>query len=370
MPKLFGKSLSRAELNTYCSDPSLLFGVDQFTFQDGPERGVRMLRFRTGGGLEFDVILDRAMDIASMRHGGVPVGWHGPAGFRHGAYHEPEGEDGLGWARSASGLVSTCGLDHIHAPVEDTADHYHYDLKDRVAHKLHGRISFAPARLRSYGVEWSGDEAVVFAEAEIRQAALFGEQLSLIRRIEADLGGQTIRQTDTVTNIGFDPAPHAILYHVNLGYPVLDEGSELWADIRSTPWTLRDGDPIIHGKPSAPYEQRVYEHDVAAGADGMVSVALANQSFVSPQHGSGLAFELSYDSNTLPAFFQWQYFQSGNYVTAIEPCSTHAGSRADWLAKGEMPMLAHGESRTYQLAMTCHVGEGALDDLKARLMPA
>ena len=246
MPQLFGKSLSRAQLDRYCSDPSMVFGVDLLDHGDGPERGVRLLRFRTGGSTEFDVLLDRAMDIGSIRYMGVPVGWQGPAGFRHPAYHNPQEEDGLGWARSVSGLVSTCGLDHVHANTDDTADHYHYSLRNRVAHALHGRISFSPARLRGYGVEWNGDEAVLFAEAEIRQSALFAEQLSLVRRIEADVGGAEIRIHDTVTNIGFDPTPQALLYHVNLGFPVLDSGTELWADITATPFEMHsDGGDAI-----------------------------------------------------------------------------------------------------------------------------
>ncbi len=91
-------------------------------------------------------------------------------------------------------------------------------------------------RSRTSGVDWSSDETALFAKAEIRQSALFGEQLSLIRRIEADAGGQEIRLIDTVTNLGFDTTSHAILYHVNLGYPLLDGGAKLWADIEASPF--------------------------------------------------------------------------------------------------------------------------------------
>lgn len=371
MPQLFGKSLSRAQLDRYCSDPSMVFGVDLLDHGDGPERGVRLLRFRTGGSTEFDVLLDRAMDIGSIRYMGVPVGWQGPAGFRHPAYHNPQEEDGLGWARSVSGLVSTCGLDHVHANTDDTADHYHYSLRNRVAHALHGRISFSPARLRGYGVEWNGDEAVLFAEAEIRQSALFAEQLSLVRRIEADVGGAEIRIHDTVTNIGFDPTPQALLYHVNLGFPVLDSGTELWADITATPFEMHSdgGDAIVHEGPSAPFEQRVFEHEITQREDGWVHVAMANKTLETASGAHGFAFEMSYDPATLPGFFQWQYFQSGNYVTAIEPCSTKAGDRQKWLQTGEMPMLQHAEARTYKVHFQCHAGADALAALKSRLTP-
>ena len=69
----------------------------------------------------------------------------------------------------------------------------------------------------------------VFAEGEVRQAAVFGEYLVLRRRIEAEAYGDEIRITDTVTNEGFDPTPHEMLYHINLGWPLLDSSARLLA---------------------------------------------------------------------------------------------------------------------------------------------
>ena len=53
-----------------------------------------------------------------------------------------------------------------------------------------------------------------------------------MRRIEADLGGNAIRIRDRVVNEGFYPTPHMLCYHLNVGYPVLDEGSRYLAPIR------------------------------------------------------------------------------------------------------------------------------------------
>ena len=49
--------------------------------------------------------------------------------------------------------------------------------------------------------------------------------LHLIRRIEADVGGNEIRLTDRVVNHGFYKTPHMYCYHINVGHPVLDEGA-------------------------------------------------------------------------------------------------------------------------------------------------
>ena len=60
---------------------------------------------------------------------------------------------------------------------------------------------------------------------------MFAEDLHLHRRIEADVGGGEIRITDRVVNHGFRPTPHMFFYHVNLGYPLLDEGARYLAPI-------------------------------------------------------------------------------------------------------------------------------------------
>ncbi len=94
------------------------------SFTDGVERDVRMLEFRTGSGLRFTVLVERAFDIADCEFKGQPIGWHSASGFRHPALHEYEGEQGLAWARSFSGLLLACGLDQILGSEETGADTY------------------------------------------------------------------------------------------------------------------------------------------------------------------------------------------------------------------------------------------------------
>ena len=87
------------------------------TLGDGVERGVRMLEFRTGSGLRFTVLVDRAFDIADCDFKGQAIGWHSPSGFRHPGLHEYEGEQGPGLdALLLRVCVLTCGLDHILGP--------------------------------------------------------------------------------------------------------------------------------------------------------------------------------------------------------------------------------------------------------------
>jgi len=89
---------------------------------------------------------------------------------------------------------------------------------------------------------------VLWAEAEVAQAAVFGEQLLLTRRIEADLGGTSLRIADTVTNTGPTPCPHMILYHCNVGFPVVDDAAR--AGLPGAAGTLRERG-LLAGVPQA-----------------------------------------------------------------------------------------------------------------------
>jgi hypothetical protein len=132
----------------------------------------------------------------------------------------------------------------------------------------------------------------------VRQAAIFGEHLRLRRRIEADLGGNDIRLIDTVTNHGFDPTPHMLLYHINLGWPLVDEGARLVAPIAQTRWftdSVRDqGVSYQHfPPPQREFVEQVYAHDLVAGDDGRVCAAVVNERL-------GLAVQVEWSAREFP----------------------------------------------------------------------
>ena len=79
--------------------------VRRIVLDDGPKRGVSALAFSTGGGLDFWVLVDRAMDIGPLWHRGTPMAWQSPAGFRHPALVDVEGDGGHGFGRGFSGFL-------------------------------------------------------------------------------------------------------------------------------------------------------------------------------------------------------------------------------------------------------------------------
>ncbi|MBX6320604.1 MAG: aldose 1-epimerase family protein [Rhodospirillaceae bacterium] len=372
MPHLFGRDCTRAELARRFGSSSQVFGVRLATLGDGPERGVRVLTFRTGTGLGFEVMVDRGFDIGSVTYGGAAIGWHSPTGFRSPWLHEADSEQGLGWLRSFSGFMNTCGLDHVMGPASEPADHYNYPYRRTVEHGLHGRAAYIPARLVGYGERWDGDRCVLWCEGEVVQAAVFGENLHLTRRIEAEVGTSVITVSDRVENRGFRRTPHALNYHVNIGWPVVDEGTLFLAPVRRTVWTAHTPGatavgPQVQAAPQRDFREQVYAYETAPGPDGLVPAALVNKALTLADGTRGLGFLLEFDPRQLPALWQWQNLQEGDYVVGIEPCTVFPGTREEQKARGEIRWLEHGQGCDYGLRFSVVAGHVGIEALARRI---
>jgi len=327
MVKLFGSSI--AEARRRVGGLAQVSRIESMVEAEGRARGARRLRMVNGGGLEIDIYPDQCLDIGQVTVNGMPVAWMAPQGASAQAFREPSGN---GWLRTfGGGLLVTCGLDTFGPPSHDGEDF-----------GLHGRIGTEPAQVTTVN---AGSEHVV-VEGIVRQSRMFGENLTLRRRISSELGSTCFVVEDVVTNEGFSESPHMILYHANLGWPLLDE--EALVDITSTSVDARD-DVAQRGienwgeigPPVRGWQEQVFRHSFANG--GQASAAVENR-------GRDAAFRLRFNSEQLPWLYQWKMLGEGAYVLGVEPsnCSTLFG-RASARASGVLPLLRAGESVSYRL---------------------
>jgi hypothetical protein len=368
MVELYGSQRSRRDLAAHAGSLSQFAGVRLMTLGDGVERGVRMLEFRSGSGLRFTVMIDRCLDIGDCDYRGMSIGWHSPAGFKSPALHDAEGEGGLGWLRSASGLLVTGGLDQILFMNEEPGDHFVYGPRKTISHGLHGRIGMLPARLTGYGESWAGDAMVLWCEGVVSQGAVFGEHLELVRRIEITAGTNEIRISDRVVNRGFYRTPHMYLYHINVGHPVLAEGSRYVAPISDVVWAGHAGDSYrkqgvgyrTMPAPQMGFHEQVWQHEMAADADGNVPVMLINDQLE-------IAFEVVNRKDQFPCNYQWQNFHAGQYAIGMEPSTNHVQGRAFARERGELIWLEHGEERQYDVTFRVFSGRDEIEREVARI---
>lgn len=336
---------------------------------DGLERGVRAVEFRTTTGLEFDVLVDRGMDVAAARYRGRSLVWHSQAGFAAPAFREFQD---IGWMRMfGGGLFATAGLDHIFLGEQDPHDTYGYPSRGAaggMAYDLHGRVSTIPAVLRSYGEKWEDGECILFAEGEVRQAGALAESLILRRRVETTLEGSTISWTDTVENEGAHTTPHMMLYHINFGAPLLGPASRIVIPSRSVRWTTPnvEGRPERHQRFTAPSPdgvEEVFEHDMVADEDGRVELALLNE--VDPDQPWGVT--LSYDRPRFPYFLQWSVLADGTYAMGFEPTTNPPGNRASARESGELLMLEPGQVVSSRTSVTVLDGREQCERAERRI---
>ena len=358
MVTLWGRQWRRDELLARVGRLEQVAGVRLTEGGDGAERGVRLLRCSTGAGFEFEILVDRGFDIGGAWLGGRPLAWSSPVGVVGPWYTEAAG---IGWFRGfPGGLVSTCGLDHTLLGGADDSAVFNYPHRVTETYGLHGRYTGLPARLAGYGARWDGDDCVLWAEGEVVQAALFGEQLQLRRRVEADLGGISLRITDTVTNIGPTPCPHMMLYHCNVGFPVVDTGAELVYP--AGPGTcVSDASTLDYQEltgPRADFVEECYEHDMRSGPDGLVGAAVVNRA-------AGFGVFQRYDPATLPRHITWRQLGTVAYVVAMEPSTNRDAGRFDARERGELLYLAPGEERRYRLEVGALDGRDAIDAFAA-----
>jgi|TARA_B110000240_G_C13512183_1_gene460326 hypothetical protein len=345
--KLYGQELTRREVAALSGDLAQFAGVRLMTLGDGAERGQRVLDFRSGTGLRFNLMVDRCMDIGSCEYSGKAIGWNSAAGFRNPALHDYEGEDGLGFMRSFSGLLMTCGLDHILGGYKADAVEYNYPGRPDVSQSIHGRVNMLPARLTGYGERWEDDRCFLWAEGVVRQAAVFAEDLELVRRVEVEVGSNDIHLSDRVRNCGFNRTPHMLCYHINIGHPILAEGARYIAPIEDVVWAAHHESYEAQGvgyahlaAPADTFREQVWQHEMKADVAGNVSVALVNDALP-------LGLEVTTRKAEFPCTYEWQHLQSGAYAFGIEPATHHVLGNGFARERGEMIWLEHGDTRSY-----------------------
>jgi hypothetical protein len=361
MPELFGASYQRAELLRRVGRLEQVAGVRLVTLGDGLGRGVRVLEFRTGTGFAFDVLVDRCFDVGRCELAGQPLSWLSGAGAVGPWYYEP---DEWGWFRGwGGGMVVTCGLDHTLVPGEDTAAHFNQPhIRETVRYGLHGRAGGLPARLAGYGERWDGDDCVLWAEGEVLQSAVFGEQLLLTRRIEARLGESRFTLRDEVRNTGHTRVSHMLLYHCNIGFPVLDDGAELLVPSRgaTTDYGVGVEGYRVMSAPVRDATEACFEHDLVAEPTGTVPVALVNRA-------RELGVYQVFRRDQLPHHTVWRMMGEGTYALALEPSTNRDAGRFDASQRGELRWLEAGEALRYDLEIGALSGAHAIGGFADRI---
>lgn len=314
-------------MNPYIGHDSQIYGIEEHRLVGGKGDGMRLLEVNNGKGLELTVSLDRAADISRLRFRGINMSYFSPCGYVAPAYYDSTGSN---WLKSfTAGFLTTCGLRAVGSPCVDEGEEL----------PLHGTIANQPAE-HAYWFEENGELVV---RALVKDETIFAAKLRMTREIRVSLVENTFTIQDTIENTGDTVQPLEILYHMNMGYPLLDEDSVV--EIPSAGVSPRDdhaAEDIENWmkmiKPQAGYVERCYYHKFEK--EGKASI-------YQPKIGQGL--ENSFDAEELDGFVEWKMMGVRDYVLGLECGNCYPDGRDVVRKTGMLKFLAPGEHKTYQV---------------------
>ncbi|MBO4594594.1 MAG: DUF4432 family protein [Clostridia bacterium] len=259
------------------------------------------------GALEVLFNKDNALDVSWVTFKGVNISFLSKNGLNDGRREFAGNFEG--------GFLYTCGMDNVSGCVEGK--------------QIHGSMHYKGAENVYSYIE----SDAVYVCGENHESALFGKNLRLKRKY--CITENTLTFSDTVVNDGFSDTEYVLLYHVNYGYPFLDECLKL--DIpakQSEPLTeiakKRKSEMFKITPPLDINDEDVYYHTLSEG-----KVRLYN-----PE--KEIEVSMLYDTADFPVTIEWKSMTSGDYALGIEPSLT----RFD---RFSMQTIKPKESKNYKI---------------------
>jgi hypothetical protein len=337
-------------LRKHTGSMSQMAGIRRYVMAGGRGQGVEACEVNTGSGLAFTVLPGRGMDIAWASYKGIPFSYMAKAPVSAPAYYEREG---MGWLRNFfAGLVTTCGLSNVGGPVE-----YGHPILGTIRQGLHGGITNTAADNVGVLEEWAGGKYTLSVTGRLREAGLHAMNLTLTRKVTAVMGEDRLILEDTVENEACAPEAVMLLYHINIGYPFLDEGARFAAN--SLEVLPNDGfsaemieEHNVMGPPVNGIFENVYFHDLEEAEAGTVRAALINEKLEAGVY-------IRYRKKELPYLTQWKMMGEGEYVLGMEPGNCTPRGRLFHENDGTLEFLAPGEQKKVRLEI------GVLKDARA-----
>ncbi len=311
-------------MERYVSDISTLIGAERLTVSSGKGKGVDLIRVYNGK-IQLMLVVDQALNIHRFDYKGTTLNFISKNGLvAPNAYNDANLPFG-GYFNG--GFLYTCGLDNF-------GNAKNIMGRDAVQH---GSLSYIPAEniiTRTY--KESGNY-FVSVEGDVKFTRLFGSKLVLHRKITLGYLSNDVEIEDSITNEAFTNDEFLLLYHINLGYPLLNENTVIESD--DVEKAIGDDRPDL---PDDRFDTMLKPQDGVP--ETMYYLYMKNSTPELKVKNGDL--EVKFNFTNLPYVMEWKSMVSGDYALGIEPCT------ASYLDLKPTP-LAVGETKTYKIKITC-----------------
>ena len=327
--------MNKQQLLRYIGDFSQIFGIKEYLFTGGKAKGVKAFDINNGTGLEFTVLADRCLDIGKLSFKGTNYSYLSKTGIVAPAYYYEN--DQSFFKNFYAGFLTTCGLRNVGRSSSNNHEFF----------GIHGLISNTPGEEVCASTVWNGNIPVMTLSGQMREARFFGENIQLKRTISCPFGENRILISDCVENLGFKREHLMLLYHFNIGYPLLDENAILLSPSRNVEPRDSEASKGLHNyqqmqPPTNGYAEQVFYHNLKTDKGGKTCVALVN-------HRLELGIAIFFNKKQLFNFTQWKQMGEGEYVLGIEPCNCFTGGHMDPRNKERTEYIEPGESRFFDI---------------------
>ncbi len=315
-------------MNPYIGHDTQVCGIEEHRLVGGKGDGMRLYEINNGKGLELVVTPDRCGDISRLKFKGINLSYMSPCGYVAPAYYDSIDNH---WLKSfTAGFLTTCGLEAVGSPSVDEGELF----------PLHGSIANQPCE-RAY---WTEDEDYLMVHTLVKDETIFARKLRLERTIKVSKKSNEFEIIDKIMNTGDTVEPIEILYHLNMGYPLLDEDSVVTvpADevVPRDDHAAEDVQNWMHmQKPTPGYQERCYYHKFN-DKNGVASI-------YQPKLGTELS--IHFDTEELDGFVEWKMMGVRDYVLGLECGNCYPDGRKAMREIGMLKFLGPDECKEYRV---------------------
>ncbi|MBS6196596.1 MAG: aldose 1-epimerase family protein [Clostridiales bacterium] len=341
--------MNRQDLYRHVGSIQQVAKVRPLTYAEGRAENLKAFEVKNGA-LQFTVLGDKCLDLGDVSFKGINVNFLAKPGLMGRNHFDTHGDEAL---RSImGGMMFTAGLENICPPCTS-------DGKD---YPMHGRIRTTPAEHLCADAQWTEEGYTMTVSGEMREAELFGENMVLRRKISTTYPGNTIVVEDEIENQGFREEPMMILYHCNLGWPLLSEDCEIVLPTLEVIPRDEDARKYLESydrmeKPVDNEPEAVFLHRLAGDEEGNTFAAVINEKL-------GIGVKISFSKKELPYFMEWKTLASGDYALGLEPANSSVYGRLYHEDRGDLHKMKPFEKECKKLVFTFLEGKEELDRVR------
>ncbi|MBX3427123.1 MAG: DUF4432 family protein [Pirellulales bacterium] len=308
----------------------------------GVSAGVEVIEINNGA-TTLIVIPTRGMGLWRAEREGETLGWKAPVqGPVHPQFVSLMEPSGVGWLDGFDELMVRCGLESNGSAV--------FDGQGRLLFPLHGRIANKPAHSLQASID--ATKGTINLRGVVDESRLQSQKLRLMTTLTTAFGSSSWKWHDEVTNLGGSTATMQMLYHINVGEPILAPGARLVAPVTSV--SPHDDYPVdaelrdyrAYPGVEANSIPQSFFFELRADHAGATEVVL-----IQPAGERGLA--VRFNKQHLPWLTVWRSNASpgDGYVTSIEPGTNFPNPRPFEERQGRVVRLDPASSWSAEVEM-------------------